>query len=567
MPCLGRAGSNPPEKFLRQRSEVNATPNSKTKGCALELFVLALSVAVQFISLRQIWYPSLFSPGQFRAAFFEPSPEGIGVVIDDSLVYFMLPDIGIEADGALSIPPGRAVAFPLDGGQRYSFSILGAGGDVPYVVLGRENADRFLAGHVLHTTGDGSRLRGWDPSAPWRADAPWLAGLHDACTEPGAAPVVEASSERLTLGSCSAALSTGYGRPTVLLVAGPRWIAVRNDAGPWKREHRALPGRAAGLLVLSLFLVFPLLRAGLGRAGAISLPATLLLVHFVSPVAACVGWVLGGLLGAGALAGRLALGCWRRPRLRYTLLGFVAFLLVLHSVAPTPPPPPPGADGPSCLVSGYSTVRDARLRNPEQGLYAHLRECRACGEAAGRFAFDGQRFAMLSAVACTDALPLLRGGKVVFLGGSNDDFFWNVAGQRPLQKVKQVLAFLRPLISGDVVPASYSEELFTRAERRSIEALHLQREAISKTLSCLRQRESRLYFFHDFLVTDLPAGRTPDRARMLDARRDSALAGGAEFVDLLDVFGDEVGVSWFSDTIHLSAHGHRRVADYICERL
>jgi hypothetical protein len=538
------------------------------RGRAPELGALALSVAVQLLALRSIWFPSRFSRDQFRAAYFEPSFGGVGVAIDDSLEYFMLPDIGIEEDGAISVPPGRVVAFPLGGGQSYRFTILGADvGDVPYVVLGRETAGRFLSGNVLDTTSEGPRLRGWDPSSPWRTDGAWLAGLQDACAAPGTAPVVEVSSERVTLGSCSGVRSSSHGHPGVLLVAGPRWVAVRNDAGPWKLEQRVLPGRAAGLLVLSLVLVFPLLRAGLGRAGAISLPTSLLLVHFVSPGAASVGWALCGLLGAVAVAGRLALACWRRPRLRYTLLAIAAFLIVLHSVAPTPARPPLGESGPSCLVSGYSTVRDARLRDPEQGLYALLRECHACGKDAGRFASDGQHFSMLSTVACTDRLPLRRGGKVVFLGGSNDDFFWNAAEERPVEKANRLLSFLAPLLSGDVVPAGYSEALFARAERNSLEALHLQREAISDTLSCLRQRESRLYFFHDFLVTDLTAGRTPGRTQMVDARRDSALAGGAEFTDLLEVFGAEVGVSWFSDTIHLSAHGHRRVADYICRRL
>jgi hypothetical protein len=529
--------------------------------------VLLLSVSAQFIALRSVWDPLSFSPRQFRAAYFEPSPDGVAIALDDGLVYHMLPDISVAEDGALSVPPGRSVALPLDANQRYRFQIPNAGAEVPYVVLGRVEADRFVAGRVLDAGRDLPRLRDWDAGSSWLDDAAWLAGLSSACGTPGTSKDIEVSGARLTLGPCSVVLSPGRGGPAMLLlVAGPRWVTVRNESGGWEREHRLLSERIAGVLVLSTLFVFPLIRAGLGRAAALSLPTTLVIVHLLSPAAALLGWLLAGLLGLCALAGRVLWRLWRRPRLRYPLLGVVVLLAVLYVVAPTPLPPPPGDSGTPCLVSGYSTVLDARLRETSQGLYAHLRECRACGEAADRFASEGQNFTMLSEVACTDSLPLLRGGKLIFFGGSNDDFFWSTEDQWPLDEAKLPLILVREM-TGELVTASVSEQFFADAERRSLGALDLQRDAISKTLSCLRQRTSQLYYFHDFLVTDLLAGRTPERARMVHARRDVVLAGGGEFVDLLEAFRDEVGVSWFSDTIHLSAVGHQRLADYMCTRL
>jgi hypothetical protein len=65
-------------------------------------------------------------------------------------------------------------------------------------------------------------------------------------------------------------------------------------------------------------------------------------------------------------------------------------------------------------------------------------------------------------------------------------------------------------------------------------------------------------------VLDLNGGRTDARTGMIAQRRNALEEGGAQFVDLLEAFRQEAGISWFNDLMHESIIGHRRVARLLC---
>src|SRR5204862_325554 len=48
------------------------------------------------------------------------------------------------------------------------------------------------------------------------------------------------------------------------------------------------------------------------------------------------------------------------------------------------------------------------------------------------------------------------------------------------------------------------------------------------------------------------------------ARRAAVEGAGMTFIDLLDAFGDEVGVAWFNDYVHLSQVAQERIAALAC---
>jgi hypothetical protein len=83
-------------------------------------------------------------------------------------------------------------------------------------------------------------------------------------------------------------------------------------------------------------------------------------------------------------------------------------------------------------------------------------------------------------------------------------------------------------------------------------------------MRCAQERQAGFLFLHDFLVTDMVTGREADRATMLARRRAAVEDSGGRFVDLLDVFATEAGVSWFNDYVHPSAIAHERIAELAC---
>jgi hypothetical protein len=102
------------------------------------------------------------------------------------------------------------------------------------------------------------------------------------------------------------------------------------------------------------------------------------------------------------------------------------------------------------------------------------------------------------------------------------------------------------------------------AAGRTLAVIEAQQEVIRATADCVHRGGSSLWYFHDFTILDLQFGRVSARRTMLEARRRTVVEGGDHFVNLLDAFGAQAGVSWFNDYIHLSTLGHQRVAELIC---
>jgi len=105
------------------------------------------------------------------------------------------------------------------------------------------------------------------------------------------------------------------------------------------------------------------------------------------------------------------------------------------------------------------------------------------------------------------------------------------------------------------------------AAAASLARIAAQERALDGLMDCVRARRSRFLFLHDFLITDLVAGRAPARRAMLERRRTTVEDAGGTFIDLSQQFAAEAGVSWFNDYVHLSRVAHARVADLVCRQL
>src|SRR5262249_19244742 len=103
----------------------------------------------------------------------------------------------------------------------------------------------------------------------------------------------------------------------------------------------------------------------------------------------------------------------------------------------------------------------------------------------------------------------------------------------------------------------------------SVHAAPEQAADIAAAVRCARERGDRFVFVQDLLLSDLVAGRSANRRTLLERRRDAVAADGRAvfFIDALDAFQSEAGVSWFNDIRHLSLIGHRRFAEQICSIL
>jgi hypothetical protein len=119
-----------------------------------------------------------------------------------------------------------------------------------------------------------------------------------------------------------------------------------------------------------------------------------------------------------------------------------------------------------------------------------------------------------------------------------------------------------------IIVGSMGSEPWRRKQIAAAAAARAQTEgqtaALQGLIECVHARGGQFLFLHDFLVTDMETGRSPDRAAMLSSRRAVVEAAGGTFVNLLDPFAADAGVSWFNDYVHLSAIAHQRVASLAC---
>jgi hypothetical protein len=238
-------------------------------------------------------------------------------------------------------------------------------------------------------------------------------------------------------------------------------------------------------------------------------------------------------------------------------------LLVLMPLGVPSQNEPAGAPG-RCLLLGYSSMRGDSLRQDSArgvwggkgGVWEYLPHAQACAGSVQRRARAAGRFSWTRDVLCGDDPGVVAGGNILFLGGSNDDFFW---ARFQASRVTQLIGLARYAYQRP--SAEEWHRLRAAVEVSSLAALADQNQVEKEALGCAAQREAAFLYFHDFLAWDLAEPRSAPRQQMLAARADAVRAAGGSFVDLLDRVADGAGVWWFNDYIHPSEIGHRRIGE------
>lgn len=515
--------------------------------------------------------------GQFRRGYFESFDGEVGLAMDDA-IRPVFPAFLLTEHDELGVPPGVSAIAPLVPGAVYELakdSTL-----APYVVIGGETPLPPPASQRQASSGEGRMvgprtlalqdgrlaLVAWDGTRPWREDAARLSALHDACAPPDAAPalsvaVTEGQLE-IRLGRCSLAepLPSGVTSPTLLgALAGPEWVRVARRPG-WAAQR---------------WFVWPVLAAvvvkvaatwwGLGLPSTVASSSALAVAAVWWPVPAMLTWPVTfavGLLAAIVRAGLLVL---RKlpPRLRapaaLTGLALVAYVVVSHATQPRSFPPILHAhldrgQPDACAIIGYSTAGGASLRRNFGGLRVFLDQgCERCRDATASLAAGGEVMDWARDAYCAGPASFGAGGQVVFWGAANDDFLWGV------------LSVARLFIIGQQTIDQWQRNQ-PAAITASLARIDDQASAIHDVVQCANSRHARFLYLHDFLVTDLVAGRDPDRAAMLARRRTAVEGAGGMFIDLYTRFADEAGIAWFNDYLHPSLIVHERVADLVCRQ-
>jgi hypothetical protein len=541
--------------------------------------VFALCCAADAFVLRTTWTGRQVAEGQFRRGYFERFGNEVGLSIDADIRYPMVPWFLLTGD-ALAVPPGMTAVAPLVPGAEYDLTCDSA--LAPYVVIGAEAPVAPVASHLSLRPGE-ARLAGgrtlslrdgrlaivaWDPTRPWREDAARLSALRDGCgaRHATAALAVKATDRRLEvhLGSCSlteSLASSAGAAPLLAALAGPDWLTVTRQPG-WIGE-RWVVWQVLAVVVVRVATTW----WSAGPASAAAVSALLGWAAFRMPVAAVLTYPLALIIGVVAAILRMTIIAFRRLPRRSRPLAALAVVAAGCAItfkarqpdSPAPIIPAHAADGrrDACAVVGYSAAGGASLRGStlrHNGLNALLNEdCAPCRDTTAELTGGGETLGWLQNAYCTSVPSFGAGGQVIFLGGANDDFEWGMLSVPRLFIVAEQ----------GIEPWRRNQAPAAAASLARIDA---QASALDGLLQCIHSRGARFVFLHDFLVSDMVAGREPDRAAMLARRRAVVEKGGGTFVDLLDVFGDEAGISWFNDYVHPSLVAHERFADLACRQ-
>lgn len=550
-------------------------------GCAVLL--VAVCAAADLFVLRAAWTGSQVAAGEYRRGYFEPFADGVGLAIDGS-VRPVSPAAAVTADGRLAVPPGMTAVLPLAAGVTYEFASALA--VAPYVVVGGEAAladvdlphrhegeARLRDGRTPAISDGRLVLQAWTADRPWRADERRLAKLRETCVGARETAVVSvaasAAGVEFRIGTCALREATppASGVPLAAVLAGPDWVEI-GRVPAWRLERWYLwPVLAAvAVRVAATWWAF-------GVAAVAAVSAALLAASLVEPVTATMTWPVALAIGVfGALARALWLAARRvPPSLRLAAAAGAAVVVVAAAVgygsrdagaAARAYPPIMRVDDDetypaTCAVIGYSTAGGASLRGADmqhgrRGLRWFLNEeCPPCRRRTGALFGGGQTLDWARDAYCASPDEFGAGGRVIFFGGANDDFMWGI------------LTLARSFIVSE-----QGRELWQRSQApaaaASLRHSDAQEAAIAGLAECAAARGAGLLFLHDFLVTDLTAGRSAERAAMLNRRRQAVEARGGTFIDLEQVFGEEAGVAWFNDFVHPSLFGHRQVAELAC---
>jgi hypothetical protein len=237
-----------------------------------------------------------------------------------------------------------------------------------------------------------------------------------------------------------------------------------------------------------------------------------------------------------------------------------AFLTDWHAQDPTP--------AASCIITGYSTVVDVGLLHGTRGTYGDLESCKQCNGSVVREARAGHTFTFVRDTVCRPDFPAGPGSHVLFFGGTNDDAMWHPSDEGLLARPRRFMSGTRMLLaaydSDGHDPAQDRRKQMIEGVAATSAVFGRQAATIRETAACAGKRQAHVDFYQDYIMSDVKYGRSPDRARFAEERRQVVTSAGGHFVDLLSVFGSEAGVTWFNDVIHPSTHIHWKVSEKMC---
>ena len=519
-------------------------------------------------------------PGPYRYAYFEPRDGSAEVVLARQSDGGYMSEVQAGGAGDMVVPAGRTIGIPLEDGHEIEIR-TNAPDLAPYLVLGAEvswesgsTATSSLSEPIVLVARD-EMLAGksWDPNLPWAIDREWLRELAQRCRLPSSTPTtvrLDGGEVVVRLGQCSGrvSVSTSPSRPAILaIVSGPH-DATLSKASGW-RTSREIDWKLIGLAIARNGILY----VALGIGPTIVTAGALVLAGFLARPVAILTWYAVLLIGLAVCVGRLVTR--RRSATRglgwlaggafiaAEILAIVAW--VQFSDAGTFGRERMTRSGDNqCSIVGYSTVRGDALRHGSSGIVERLNDaCAPCMNRTSRFSREAQTLHWVRQVVCDPSFPAPPAGDVVFVGGGNDDLFYQSNG------IWARLANFVGLLQFMVSPVSVSqlEGLFDHANQRAVATLNDQEADIREISGCIHHEKRRFWFLHDFLVWDLDRGRSAARQATFERRRSAVGQAGGEFIDLLEEFRDTAGVAWLNDFIHPSAVGQEKIAALLCDRI
>jgi len=589
------------------------------------MLLVAGAVILDGVVARSFVWPMDLAPRTVQRGSFQSLGGVVVLALDPDMRRWMAPDVGIYRGGVLAVPTGRSVVLPLGAGV--SYHIRNASRTrAPYVLLGSRRAlngaqqfdhvdphgavgrvgggPAFLSEpRVLAPSGNGV---GWLPwgARPWAADNEWLAGLSQRCASAGGriAFSVQRTGKRIVvqLGRCTAetlAPTEEDDDLSIAVLAGPDTATVVKTGGTWEVTPAGSPREVATALAF-VTLGSLVLGAGMGPIGAAAVAVVLAALSLWWPFQALLTFVLTTPLAAVAGLVRLAHFGWRSRRGARAALGGLALVAGIAAFAAVGTrlnlgtrlseqedrrfqelcgwravPGQVAGKPPLCLLTGYSTAADMGVGFGVEGTYGTLAsECPICADAIARVTCPGMTFAFIRDLLCSASPPVAAGGRIVFLGGDNDDWMWSGSSSSLRERVGEGLAGLALLFNkiqltspSDFQPIE-TDPAFPGG-RAGVAKDTRQGAAFEAAAACAERRRAPLWVFHDFLASDLAGGRTEIRSAFLALRREAVERHSGKLVDLLEALRDRAGVSWFNDMIHFSAVGHHEVARLVCSRI
>jgi len=520
-------------------------------------------------------------PGQYRRAYFEPRSGTAELVFDHQSSGGYMSEVEPDRSGNIVVPAGRTIGIPLEDGVEIGMR-TSAHDLAPYLVVGAEvpresgsTAPSTLSEPVVLVSRDRTLAsKAWDPNLPWATDREWLRELATECRLASSATTIvrlEGDHVVVRMGECGGhvPVSTDSSRPPILgIVSGPHDLTASKSLAGW-HTVREINWILVGLVTVRNLLLVALV----GIGPTIVTAATLMLAGLLVRPVAILTWYAVLLIALGIGAGRLVA---RRPRAStgmawlaggafvvVEILAIVAWL-ELSDVGNAGKERMTRAGDNQCSIVGYSTVRGDSLRYGSSGMVERLNEaCPSCLNRTSRFSREAQTLHWVRMVVCDPSFPAPPAGDVVFVGGGNDDLFYQSNGLWP--RLANFVGLLQLMASP--VAASDFEGMFDQASQRAVATLDDQAADIRGISGCILQDKRHFWFLHDFLVWDLDRGRTVHRQSTFERRRLAVVQSGGEFIDLLDAFRGTAGVAWLNDFIHPSAVGQEKIAALLCDRI